>query len=866
MKQNVKTFKMPSQTTLDKYYKVIYNKKVSQKEILVEKEGGNGKGSYHRNPFALRKSRMRPTKMLNFVESEVQIIKVCRPSAITENESTNNQKRTNSSELGSLHKKAKTTFPETPRKNGYQTPLKVTSPNKLNSTGKKSNFLPKEMTPQKKISPSKTISPRKLFFADRVIIDTVQQAVENLNLVRQGSITLNEFDLESIYEEKNFSFVYSDNIDPTSQKFELKDIIFPREKHADHLLMIVMDVFSEPMNCGYFLKDELNKIFQLFTLSLEAQTLFVRLLKRKIGWHRTSNIKYLEIASDLTPFFKELIEKGFCTSDLNSMDVSILLNMLQADEVKHMCQKLKIDHRGNKAVLINRLEKYGNSAKSFFLGAKTPKSILRSEVLSVLQLCVTLPQEIFNLFDRVMTLLHPMQDPTESIADLFLMLTTVHKGEILYPYVPKKDPYPVFQNRSHLIGYVESKNAYRQVLTAIENKEWDIVKKLGRIALKNLKEGQENYVKNSLPLHVRKFVPEYEWTKVLSRSIDAFKKNPETIPEAVNALQALIDDKHFCQSSRGKWYSELALIEMHHKKDLETSAALTLHALQQDTLTEVDASGLISRLVKLMRRKTGISAETKVKIQMTLDEVTKKGLTPLPVNTKTVTAIMANRAESTGQTTWSIKINGHDKYYGRVEVVALQHYTSEEDFHEGLHCEGSLPITLFTIFFWEELFNVSVPGVFVSSYQEAPLDLFTAEFFNNRKEKIEEKIQFIKALDLETFADWMYTKYSNNIQYRTIMPNTLFKSDQQFKEVVTCLGINAVVGICQKLVSNYRLWRSGFPDLIVWNKLIPKCKIIEVKGPGDSLSEKQKLWLQYLEQLGVEVQVCLVEALGRSSK
>lgn len=148
---------------------------------------------------------------------------------------------------------------------------------------------------------------------------------------------------------------------------------------------------------------------------------------------------------------------------------------------------------------------------------------------------------------------------------------------------------------------------------------------------------------STLPLHVKKFAPEYTWIKVLSKSIDSFKKTQETIPEAVSILKILIDEKHVSQSSKGRWYSELALIEMHHLKDLESSAALALHALQQDTLTEVDVSGLLDRLRKLMRRKNGISQETKALIQKTQEDIENKGLAPQPTVTKTITANMASR-------------------------------------------------------------------------------------------------------------------------------------------------------------------------------------------------------------------------------
>ena len=50
---------------------------------------------------------------------------------------------------------------------------------------------------------------------------------------------------------------------------------------------------------------------------------------------------------------------------------------------------------------------------------------------------------------------------------------------------------------------------------------------------------------------------------------------------------------------------------------------------------------------------------------------------------------------------------------------------------EGFHDEGSVLRSLYCLFMWEVLFT-SVPNVFVSPYQDAPLDLFFSSFYDNR--------------------------------------------------------------------------------------------------------------------------------------
>lgn len=59
---------------------------------------------------------------------------------------------------------------------------------------------------------------------------------------------------------------------------------------------------------------------------------------------------------------------------------------------------------------------------------------------------------------------------------------------------------------------------------------------------------------------------------------------------------------------------------------------------------------------------------------------------------------------------------------------------------------------------------------------------------------------------------------------------------------------------------NYRYTRSGLPDLLIWNVNTGRIKAVEVKGPGDTLSAKQILWIDYFNKHDLEAEVCHVEA------
>jgi Fanconi-associated nuclease 1 len=55
------------------------------------------------------------------------------------------------------------------------------------------------------------------------------------------------------------------------------------------------------------------------------------------------------------------------------------------------------------------------------------------------------------------------------------------------------------------------------------------------------------------------------------------------------------------------------------------------------------------------------------------------------------------------------------------------------------------------------------------------------------------------------------------------------------------MGGKSLSVICRLLCEDYSGRGSGVPDLIVWNALDGECKFVEVKGPGDSLQENQKV-------------------------
>lgn len=118
--------------------------------------------------------------------------------------------------------------------------------------------------------------------------------------------------------------------------------------------------------------------------------------------------------------------------------------------------------------------------------------------------------------------------------------------------------------------------------------------------------------------------------------------------------------------------------------------------------------------------------------------------------------------------------------YGTVESFALFYYKGE-GYPKGIHCEGAFPITLFGTLFWDEIYNMSIPGAYVSSYQDAPLDLYSSEFYENRKERIDMKIQIIRTFDSETLSRHLKHEYDLYREYTSLCQGTLFDDSNSFQ-------------------------------------------------------------------------------------
>lgn len=181
-----------------------------------------------------------------------------------------------------------------------------------------------------------------------------------------------------------------------------------------------------------------------------------------------------------------------------------------------------------------------------------------------------------------------------------------------------------------------------------------------------------------------------------------------------------------------------------------------------------------------------------------------------------------------------------------VENIALDYYINSCSYTDGKHCEGSLVQALFVLFFWDIIYYPDPPvtGTFLSKIQQAPLDMKTQYFYTNRKHLIDTRLEQI-ASEWKRSLMLQFLKYSydNNscksgiYNVNSVIPDT--EADSLLETLVDCIGRKILSEIFRRLVKNPGAYRSGMPDLLVWNvdtKTVSRSTILRYRLLGNLCS------------------------------
>ncbi|XP_078600608.1 fanconi-associated nuclease 1-like [Branchiostoma floridae x Branchiostoma japonicum] len=595
-----------------------------------------------------------------------------------------------------------------------------------------------------------------------------------------------------------------------------------------------------------------------------AQKLYVRLFQRKLTWHRQGKLQYPEIAEDLSPVCNMLVKEGFLQNERDLTDVTEVLQHLSAPDLKTLAKSLHIPTTSlPRAQLIQSILNHGKVQRTIF-GDGSAMILKRARKL--LGGCVRLTKDPRAVFTRVLLLFNLSSSAEEEEKgsggqQQLQTILMVKMGKVTYPDIPINRPTKIFHSREDLLRYEQAMQFENDIMVAMETNKFHLAHQLYLSAAEVFSSIQQEpeiaRYDASLPSFLRCFTASWVYTGILSRGVEVYEKLRQ-YREAVDLLNSLLSDNLYCSDSHGRWYDRLALNLESHLKQPEEALQAILRGLADPQVR----SG--HRLALMIRAHRLCDSNNNPKLRARKADVPPIPLRDLPKVTITGRVYPVNQPgyKNVFITTDSYTEDSQDVTICSVEELSLAHYRGQ-GYEEGIHGEGSTYWTLCLLLLWDVVFMEGVADVFRSPYQSCPLDRYADSFYTSRKAAIDSRLEEIRQADTQTLQDWVSSSWSSHDGQACAGLNwDRFTSVEHAQGLVACMGGQFLAGVCARLLRDARHCRSGLPDLTVWSTVSRKFKVVEVKGPGDRLSQKQMLWLDYFLSLGAQAEVCHVVATG----
>ncbi|KAL5636850.1 hypothetical protein ACGC1H_000726 [Rhizoctonia solani] len=529
-------------------------------------------------------------------------------------------------------------------------------------------------------------------------------------------------------------------------------------------------------------------------------------------------------------------------------------------------------------------------------------------------MCSELYGACFRLLDSVVQALHLVSvvyfRSTEQSEANSIMLSAILSlsGKRDYPRYKYKRTSDIFPTRTDLLRYMEISlllNEVENLLAGVgppQGAKFDRLKASQSII--NIWETHWDrwnllvaYLKDKSHRErgLERFEEGYLLTRLAYKAAECFGALKKYDMES-KLLVALLRQTRWRRSKRGRWYDRLALIYTRYMgggdANLRQAREYLLTGLNDDLVSIGSRPMLLRRLQKLEKQlrlpleeqyvgEGDLKVAVETRIEGTRIHIPKASTIPpkgAGVATKMAPSTMdkAILMHVNGSPSSSLPPSGSNqrhKWTGKtiwageegevnVETIALEYYARLG--FKGFHSEGTIVLTLFGLLFWDILF-APVPGAFETPYQSAPLDLVHDSFFSSREEIINARLDELRSTPdaARQIAKNVYSREREREPWCVGVRWDLFEHEEELTEVVECLGGPALAAICRLLAEEYGSRRGGVPDLFVWNTTQKTCKFIEVKGPGDNLSETQKVWIDVLLSAGVDVELCRVYEHGK---
>lgn len=266
-------------------------------------------------------------------------------------------------------------------------------------------------------------------------------------------------------------------------------------------------------------------------------------------------------------------------------------------------------------------------------------------------------------------------------------------------------------------------------------------------------------------------------------------------------------------------------------------------------------SGLGDALIRELRVMERCASPEEV--QQRIDQAQPRALTPL--HQLSISRVEARNSKKLGASISAPKLRTPEEFKIAVpkpdkcvELATAEALGSAEA--PFAYVENCLINSLFGLLFWDALY-APVPGAFFHPFQSHPADLYRSAFQKKRQPQINAAWAVLQD---GSYADRIIERYQQKLGVTNAFIHWSIITPELLALALKLIPANHLRLIFERLLSDIRTHRSGFPDLIQFDLLNQSYRLVEVKGPGDRLQDNQKLWLDYFVEHQIPCSVCWV--------
>ncbi|XP_045471464.1 fanconi-associated nuclease 1-like isoform X1 [Harmonia axyridis] len=605
---------------------------------------------------------------------------------------------------------------------------------------------------------------------------------------------------------------------------------------TEHLKSLYEKLLEDEHKKKLLTHDDIAPIEAFLKKDKIKQYLIMKLYVSYPNWLNIFNLLEgtLLSAKEIMEIYKNLEKDEFFDTDLKNLETKELLDILSVQNLNNILQTLKIgpkmSGRSLKNRIIERLLQHCKTSTLMHIN-KTPEDMLKNEAIKYSGCCIKLKTSIKTCFDKS----YVLQTYSNTLYSKNIQTYLDDKRDkVLYPKYIVVEKLSPFKTKEQFSSYYDAFLKMKELDAKLENVKLNIlhIHLLCLEVFKKLKTVSEDERRDeNLPLHLQKFSAEYLYLEILTKGIPKLTENPQLVELW---LDYLLNHYSWTRHLIGTWYKDLAYIRMSRLKNHSLAAETILKGFEE-AKDNIDFNILQLYELSLLScevRKYNLPCKYKEDLQYFELNIDTENLDipNVPIN-----LCLCNRSFS-------------------MEESALKHY--EEQHYEGIFYGGRFISILFNLLFWDIIYT-HVDGAFISDLQNAPLDFYGSNFYANRKDKIEEHLRKIgsewKFDKLETV---LKEKWNNLCQEKSIAKWEGFDIKKIIK-MVQYINRRYLSDILDKFITDYEIFRNGFPDLFLWkdNEGEKECKFVTVQC-DKKLTPNQILWIDHLHKAGVPVEVC----------